>query len=104
MKQIITNRNPSIYRMMADNANKARLYEKPEYPLFSFYAFPGGYQLIYITADNGVLCAACANNEQCNDRNDDQFYIVDYFIHWEGESMYCDHCNAELESEYGIPV
>jgi hypothetical protein len=27
------------------------------------YAWPGGYDLAYITSDNAILCADCANKE-----------------------------------------
>ena len=25
------------------------------------YAWPGGYQILYLTEDNGILCPDCAN-------------------------------------------
>ncbi len=75
-------------------------------------AFPGGYPIIYICADDGKLCPDCANGKngseakltldrECPD--DDQWRIVAYYIHYEGPPEVCDHCNAEIESAYGDP-
>ena len=70
------------------------------------YAWPGGYQIHYVTKDCGVLCHNCANDEimRTIDPDDEQFYIVkDGGVHWEGPPIYCDHCGREIESEYGDP-
>lgn len=61
------------------------------------YAFPGGYTINYLTGTNDILCHDCAEQAVANGE------IVTGFIHWEGESLYCDDCHAELESEYGNP-
>lgn len=70
------------------------------------YAWPGGYPIFYLVADNGVLCPNCANTEapkgldaDCPD--DDQWRVVAHDIHWEGEPITCDHCYGEIESAYG---
>lgn len=73
------------------------------------YAWPGGYPIFYVTADNGTLCATCANTERsastddldahCPD--DDQWRIVASDINWEDSDLQCDHCNARIESAYG---
>ena len=76
------------------------------------YAWPGGYQIVYYTADNGVLCPDCANGKngseasekldpECPD--DNQWRLVASDIYYEGPAVYCDHCNAEIESVYGDP-
>jgi hypothetical protein len=83
---------------------------RPNTPSSSYppYAWPGGYSILYLTADNGTLCCDCANSDEprqaekdCPD--DNQWRVVASFIHWEGPAAYCDHCNAELPSEYGDP-
>ena len=56
------------------------------------YAWPGGYQISYVTRDNRVLCPYCAMVEQKS---------VTKFIHWEGEPIECDRCDKIIESEYG---
>lgn len=74
------------------------------------YAWPGGYPLYYLTSDCSVLCPDCVNSEI--DRVDaemrdperhNQFQVVAVDVHWEGEPMQCEHCNAEIESAYGDP-
>ena len=63
------------------------------------FAWPGGYPLYYLTKDNCVLCAMCATASL----NDDipSFRACAYGVHWEGEAMHCEDCNAEIESAYG---
>jgi hypothetical protein len=74
------------------------------------YAWPGGYPIYYLVADNGVLCPACANQEngsiasetldpECPD--DNQWRIVASDVNWEDESLFCDHCSKQIESAYG---
>lgn len=69
------------------------------------FAWPGGYQIHYITEDGGILCYDCANVEimRTIDPDDAQFYIVDSDVLWEGPSLICDHCYREIKSEYGDP-
>ena len=72
---------------------------KGEYPA---YAWPGGYELGYVTDDGGLLCAACTNQEPeasedaiegsgwrvvawtCEDR--------DNASERDGEIQHCDNC------------
>ncbi len=69
------------------------------------YAWPGGYPLFYLTKDCGVLCPDCANGKngsEAHETSDDpQWRLVACDVHWEGEPLTCDHCNAEIESAYG---
>ena len=67
------------------------------------YAWPGGYQILYLCRDGGTLCPACANEnaDLHGDENDPQWYIEAYFVNWEGPDTICDNCNARFESEYG---
>lgn len=83
-----------------------------QFPDFTFshlfwdtYAWPGGYEIHYLAKDGGVLCHNCANEELMRtiDPDDEQFYIVDGDVHWEGAPLMCDHCGREIESEYGDP-
>lgn len=68
-------------------------------------AWPGMYQLIYITADGGILCPSCVrdNMDLINDPDDPQWYLVAYNIYYEGADIICDNCYAEIESAYGDP-
>jgi len=72
------------------------------------YAWPGGYQIIYITDDGGVLCPACANGENGSEASETAdsgsgWKLEGYDIFFEGPSVFCDHCNDEIESAYGDP-
>lgn len=70
---------------------------------YDSYAFPGGYDILYLCADGGILCADCANEnfELTNDPNDEQWFIIDTFINYEDTDLFCYHCYKELEPEYG---
>jgi hypothetical protein len=57
----------------------------------------GAYTLIYLTTDNDVLCADCANAEE----NQDSLTQAPFY---EGADLYCDGCGASIESSYGDPV
>jgi hypothetical protein len=69
------------------------------------YAWPGGYPIYYLTADNGCLCPGCANGENGSDASetneDKSWRVVAYGIHYEGDPIICDHCGGENESAYG---
>ena len=49
------------------NKNKYSITSKGE---LITYAWPGGYPVIYITEDSGVLCPNCANG-----KNDSEAYL-----------------------------
>lgn len=67
------------------------------------YAWPGGYEIHYYTADGGVLCHQCAN-EECErtlDTNDGQFHIVLADTNYEEIGLFCDHCGRGIPPAYG---
>ena len=69
------------------------------------YAWPGGYDLIFITDDGGTLCAKCARENYYQIAYSRRFGISDG---WKieaidngssiDESCQCDHCGAELSA------
>lgn len=64
---------------------------------FDRYAWPGGYEIFYVTQDNGLLCAACANEniELMGDPYDPQWNVTGCIVECEVEDddyMTCDHC------------
>lgn len=69
------------------------------------WAWPGGYPIYYFTADDATLCPACANGEHGSEarenHEDKQWRLVACDVHWEGESVTCDHCGALIESAHG---
>ncbi len=70
---------------------------------WSSYAWPGGYEIHYITKDCGTLCHHCANKElpRTLDSDDEQFFIVASDINYEDSHLFCDHCNRQIEPCYG---
>lgn len=73
------------------------------------YAWPGGYPIFYMTADNAVLCPDCANGKNGSEatETDDgsneckQWLLICAEINYEDEAMYCEHCNVQIQSAYG---
>jgi hypothetical protein len=77
-----------------------------EYPA---HAWPGGYPVVYYTADGLTICARCANDPDTSDP------VTAGDIYWEGPAMPCDdgsQCGAMvngawspgvIESAYGDP-
>ena len=66
------------------------------------WAWPGGYEIHYVTKDGGVLCHKCANDNLDLTLGDDpQWQVVDQDINYETGGRLCDHCNAEIGPEYG---
>jgi len=63
------------------------------------FAWPGGYPIIYLDKENSVLCAKCAT-KSLNDE-DDKPVACD--VYYEGPTLQCDGCNADIESAYGDP-
>jgi hypothetical protein len=62
----------------------------------------GGYPLFYLTADMGVLCPCCANeNMRLTLDGDDQWRIVAVEINYEDEDLMCDNCYQKIASAYG---
>ena len=63
------------------------------------YAWPGGYPLYYLDAENNVLCARCAS------ANDDYSApLAAAGINYEDPDLYCDHCSQRIESAYAEGV
>ncbi len=71
------------------------------------FAWPGGYPLFYLCSDGGILCPKCVNAEIDNIDDStrrklrDGWQLTACDVHWEGEALTCDHCNAEIDSAYG---
>ena len=72
------------------------------------YAWPGGYPIVYIDEYNNELCPDCANdfvrelaNETDPDERDMITKVTMWYLHLEGDTVFCSECNAETESAYG---
>lgn len=73
------------------------------------FAWPGGYRQLLVMTDGEVLCNKCAKSEfklilaSTRDNLNDGWNVAAISVHWEGEPITCAHCDAEIESEYGVP-
>lgn len=76
--------------------------------LLPFFAWPGGYAIVYLTDDGALLCAGCANGENGSQASEDAdpgsgWRMVAGDILWEGPDETCAHCGSGMETEYGDP-
>ena len=69
---------------------------KDENGQFISYAWPGGYQMIYLTSDGLDICPKCANTDTSDP-------VIAGDVYWEGTTIYCDYCQEPIESAYGDP-
>lgn len=69
------------------------------------YAFPGGYPLYFITADNDYLCPECVNENladiEAPDNDSWEWTLIGADINWEDTGLCCCHCSRLIESAYG---
>lgn len=79
----------------------------PVYPFtvngeYAAYAWPGGYPTFAITRDGGCLCESCVNRNRYEILTDPapDWEIVAVEVNWEDPELYCDNCNARIESAY----
>jgi hypothetical protein len=71
------------------------------------FAWPGGYPIYYLAADNETFCPKCVNREvrrcvdEClSDRPDTSWVIVARDVNWEDAALFCVHCDSRIESAY----
>lgn len=67
------------------------------------YTWPGGYPIIYLDHECSVLCAQCATNSFKDEDERPEYKPVDSDIYYEGPTLQCEQCNADIESAYGDP-
>lgn len=72
------------------------------------YAWPGGYQIVYLFADGETCCPDCANGKNGSEATTDtsaerDWQLVGGDIYYEGAPLTCAHCGASIESAYGDP-
>jgi hypothetical protein len=78
--------------------------EKGEYPA---YAWPGGYPIMYVCNDGGVLCPTCMNAEReqieasIAENANDGWNVIASDINYEDPNLFCDNCNKQIECAYG---
>ena len=67
-----------------------------------YYAWPGGYPIIYLDNDNCVLCPKCAN-EIISKPDEWSELPIAYDVYYEGPDIQCEQCYEFIESAYGDP-
>lgn len=63
------------------------------------HAWPGGYDILYVTDDGGVLCAACANanGSELEEDRGTGWYLDAVTTAADSDSCSnCDNCGAQL--------
>ena len=70
------------------------------------YAWPGGYPMIAVMRDGGVLCHACAKENAkliiaaTRDRDRSGWEVAGVDVNWADAELRCDHCGDLIESAY----
>ncbi len=82
-------------------ANKGKLPELLDNLQLPAYTCPGGYPLFYLDGHDSTLCPKCAT--ECLSNDTPSLRPVACAVHWEGEPLSCEECNADIESAYGDP-
>ena len=74
-------------------------------------AWPGCYPMVACMADCDCLCVDCVRDNYrlvldatMHTGTDKQWEFSETMIHWEGDPIYCAHCNKPVESAYGLPT
>lgn len=80
-------------------------------PPLDRFAFPGGYQLLYLVTDHRgqhyVACPDCATKaKHAAFLPENRGFLetpksIDAFVNWEGPPETCEDCGEEFSSEYG---
>ena len=72
------------------------------------YAWPGGYNTYFYTADREPLCHTCVRDnfklvigEMRRPSWRDEWRVLAIDINYEDEHMHCANCNEHIESAYG---
>jgi hypothetical protein len=68
-----------------------------------WYAWPGGYPMLYLDSNNQVLCPECATRALDDPEEYNDWKPETWFIYYEGLPEFCSDCNREVESAYGDP-
>lgn len=61
------------------------------------FAWPGGYPIVYLSADGSEWDADCAN------QGDAEPPVTEYYVFYEGTDVVCSGCGDLVKSAYGDP-
>ncbi len=75
-------------------ANQIAALRKENNGKLPSYAWPGGYPIFYMDAENSALCPTCANKPGY------PAPVTAWGINWEDSELYCDDCSQRIESAY----
>ena len=76
--------------------------EKLTDELYPSYSYVGGYTIVYYDeTDGSVLCGKCAMQGDIQTLLNEYEYKIHQMFYDEGPNIFCDECNAEIESSYG---
>ena len=69
------------------------------------HAWPGGYEMVAITDDGGILCHKCVRDNYrliLGSFSGDGWHVsgVDIIENYDEEPVYCDNCGKYLNEEY----
>lgn len=68
-----------------------------------------GYPVFLVMSDGECLCQLCAHaekariHEACRTGARDGWKAEGAQVNWEDPELFCDHCNARIESAYAEP-
>ena len=80
---------PEIERLLESNDDE-----------LPYYAWPGGYPIIYIDGQNEILCPECAN-VALKEEEWEEWKPQSWDIYYEGFPLECRECGTQIESAYG---
>lgn len=91
---------PTVSARVASYHERVRPHVRQPDATLEAYAWPGGYPLYYLTADNRghdvqVACPACATKAHeygCT--------VTHAEANWEDPDLICGNCNERIESAY----
>ena len=97
---------PSVEQLVERYTVESGIVERK--PALGLPAYACGYPIVYIDEYDNELCEGCASEfvrELANETNPDERDMVTkvtmWYLHLEGDTVFCSECNAEIESAYG---
>lgn len=67
------------------------------------WAWPGGYQVLYVDEWGDIVCPECANKKDADPDTEPKNKPVYGEVYYEGPDFECVWCNKRIESAYGDP-
>jgi len=99
---------PTVAQLAERYAVESGIVERKPVLGLPAYAFPGGYPFVYVDEYHNELCPVCASElvrELARETDPDERNMVtkvaEWYLHLEGDTVFCSECNAEIASAYG---